>query len=231
MLPSFRLIAVTFLCGFFVVFAGLRLAASLNDIHEGLPVMAAHAAPVSIAPVADREARRGLTAVPVMYDLRFAVSTVAPTLVRLPPTVLDRPAPPLAIVPPEDVARETLEAEPAKEADQPEATVAAIEPQAPVARNRPLSWTRQPSRQRRKRRPSPPSTRRPSPMSPPTARGRIPAPATKPRQSRSRARGDRAAANSELTSRIPPLQLSSTSRDSWPSGSPDKRLRHANSVP
>ena len=34
MLPSFRLIAATFLCGFFVVFAGLRLAASLNDIHE-----------------------------------------------------------------------------------------------------------------------------------------------------------------------------------------------------
>ena len=55
MLPSFRLIAATFLCGFVVVFAGLRLAASLNDIHEGLPVMAAHAAPVSIAPTADRE--------------------------------------------------------------------------------------------------------------------------------------------------------------------------------
>jgi hypothetical protein len=133
MLPSFRLIAATFLCGFFVVFAGLRLAASLNDIHEGLPVMAAHAAPVSITPIVDREARRGLAAVPVMYDLRFAISTVAPTLVRLPPTVLDRPAPPLAIVPPEDVAKETLQAEPAKEADQPEATVSAIEPQAAVA--------------------------------------------------------------------------------------------------
>ena len=77
MLPSFRLIAATFLCGFFVVFAGLRLAASLNDIHEGLPVMSAHAAPVSITPAADREARRGLSSVPVMYDLRFAVSTVA----------------------------------------------------------------------------------------------------------------------------------------------------------
>ena len=83
MLPSFRLIAATFLCGFLVVFAGLRLAASLNDIHEGLPVMAAHAAPVSIAPVADQEARRGLAAVPVMYDLRFAVSRVASTPVSL----------------------------------------------------------------------------------------------------------------------------------------------------
>ena len=140
MLPSFRLIAATFLCGFFVVFAGLRLAASLNDIHEGLPVMAAHAAPVSITPVADREARRGLAAVPVMYDLRFAVSTVAPTLVRVPPTVLDRPAPPLSIVPPDAFDREgsldaAPEAEAAKDATEPaepEATVAAIPPAAPV---------------------------------------------------------------------------------------------------
>jgi hypothetical protein len=140
MLPSFRLIAATFLCGFFVVFAGLRLAASLNDIHEGLPVMAAHAAPVSITPVADREARRGLAAVPVMYDMRFVISTVAPTLVRVPPTVLDQPAPPLSIVPPEDVDREgslyaAPEFEPGKEAvkeAEPEATVAAIPPTAPV---------------------------------------------------------------------------------------------------
>jgi hypothetical protein len=140
MLPSFRLIAATFLCGFFVVFAGLRLAASLNDIHEGLPVMAAHAAPVSITPVADREARRGLAAVPVMYDMRFVISTVAPTLVRVPPTVLDQPAPPLSIVPPEDVDREgslyaAPEFEPGKEAvkeAEPEATVAAIPPAAPV---------------------------------------------------------------------------------------------------
>jgi hypothetical protein len=140
MLPSFRLIAATFLCGFFVVFAGLRLAASLNDIHEGLPVLAAHAAPVSITPVADREARRGLAAVPVMYDLRFAIGTVAPTLVRLPPTVLDQPSPPLSIVPPEDVDRESSlnaapDAEPGKEAikqAEPETTVAAIPPAAPV---------------------------------------------------------------------------------------------------
>ena len=102
MLPSFRLIAATFLCGFVVVFAGLRLAASLNDIHESAPVMAAHAAPTSMAPAADREVRRGLSSVPVMYDLRFAVSTVSPALVRIAPTVLDRPAPPMIIVPPED---------------------------------------------------------------------------------------------------------------------------------
>ena len=83
MLPSFRLIAATFLCGFVVIFAGLRMAVSLNDIHEGLPVTAAHAAPVSVTPAADSEARRGLAAVPVMYDLRFAVSTVLPAVVRV----------------------------------------------------------------------------------------------------------------------------------------------------
>jgi len=87
MLPSFRLIAATFLCGFVVVFVGLRMAVSLHDIHEGLPVMAAHAAPVSVSPAADSEARRGVAAVPVMYDLRFAVSTVAPTVVRATTTV------------------------------------------------------------------------------------------------------------------------------------------------
>jgi hypothetical protein len=126
MLPSFRLIAATFLCGFVVVFAGLRLAASLNDIHESAPVMAAHAAPTSMAPAADREVRRGLSSVPVMYDLRFAVSTVSPALVRIAPTVLDRPAPPMIIVPPEDLA------EPAKEPPQPESSVAAIPPDAPA---------------------------------------------------------------------------------------------------
>jgi hypothetical protein len=133
MLPSFRLIAATFLCGFLVVFAGLKLAASLNDMHEGLPVMAAHAAPTSIVPAADRETQRGLLAAPVMYDLRFAVSTVAPTLVRVAPTVLERSALPLAILPPEDVAKEApLAATPEAEAAKPEAAVAAIQFEAPV---------------------------------------------------------------------------------------------------
>jgi hypothetical protein len=140
MLPSFRLIAATFLCGFVVVFAGLRLAASLNDIHEGLPVLAAHAAPVSITPVADSEARRGLAAVPVMYDLRFAIGTVAPTPVRLPAAAFESPAPPISIVPPEDVdsessrnaVPETAPAEETAEAALSEATVAAIPPAAPV---------------------------------------------------------------------------------------------------
>src|SRR5689334_9173565 len=106
MLPSFRLIAATFLCGFVMVFAGLRTAVWLNDIHEGLPVMTGHAAPVSVTPAADSEARRGLAAVPVMYDLRFAVSTVAPTVVRIAPPGFNRPAPALAITPPQDLAEQ-----------------------------------------------------------------------------------------------------------------------------
>jgi hypothetical protein len=134
MLPSFRLIAATFLCSFFVVFVGLRMAASLNDIHEGLPVMAAHAAPMTVAPAADREARRGVSSVPVMYDLRFAVSPVSPILVRSAPTLIERPVPqlPLAILPPDIPPQET--AEPAAEpATQPEATVAAIDRDADIA--------------------------------------------------------------------------------------------------
>src|SRR4029079_5400382 len=128
MLPSFRLIAVTFLCGFLMVFAGLRLAASLNDIHEALPVMAAHAAPVSVAPIADREARRGLATVPVMDDLRFAVSTVAPTLVRVAPSVIERQA----VAP--MVAPQQAEPEPANAPEPPAASVAAIHSNEPAIR-------------------------------------------------------------------------------------------------
>jgi len=127
MLPSFRLIAATFLCGFVVVFAGLRMAVSLHDIHEGLPVMAAHAAPVSVSPAADSEARRGVAAVPVMYDLRFAVSTVAPTMVRATPTILDRPTPAFSIALPPELT------EPAKEPAESESAVAALTPDAPVS--------------------------------------------------------------------------------------------------
>lgn len=138
MLPSFRLIASTFLFGFFVVFAGLRMAASLNDIHEGLPVMAAHAAPVSIAPVSDRDMRRGLSAIPVMFEMRFDVgaASLAPTPASFTGPTFDRPAPPLAIVPSEDIAKETAvpgaaAAEPSKSVSKPESAVAAIPPDAP----------------------------------------------------------------------------------------------------
>jgi hypothetical protein len=108
MLPSIRLIAATFFCGFVVVFAGLRIAASLNDIHEGLPVMAAQAAPIQAAPNANPAMRRGQSAVPVIYDLRFVAANTGftPTLASL------APAPPLDITPPaiERVTREELPA-------------------------------------------------------------------------------------------------------------------------
>ena len=116
MLPSFRLIATTFICGFLLVFGGLRLAASLNDFHAALPVMAAHAAPIAIA-----ELERSSSAAPVMYDLRFAVSTAA----KAPPLdvtalLIDRTAP-LVSIQPSPVAPPV---EAAKEADAPMADAA-----------------------------------------------------------------------------------------------------------
>jgi hypothetical protein len=138
MLPSIRLIAATFFCGFIVVFAGLRIAASLNDLHEGLPVMAAHAAPIQAVPGYDQVARRGQAAMP-MYDLRFVVSSnspFAPTLASLAPA-----APPLDITPPA-IAPVTKEELPAPEGsvlaaapdtDPAAATAPALSPGEPAA--------------------------------------------------------------------------------------------------
>ena len=143
MLPSFRLIAATFLCGFVVMFAGLRLAASLNDFHEGLPVMAAQAAPVAIADVDDQ--RGGST--PVMYDWRFAVraASQAPAPINVTALVIDRAAPldvgpQLSVAPPEAAAKEanTAVTPPAETPDpemaKPAGVVATIspEPSAPA---------------------------------------------------------------------------------------------------
>jgi hypothetical protein len=134
MLPSIRLIAATFFCGFVVVFAGLRIAASLNDIHEGLPVMAAHAAPIQAVPTADPAMRRSQSAAPVMYDLRFVASSSAfvPTPVSLAPA-----APPLDITPPAtgQVTKEELPAPAASTVphDKDDRPVAAIEPDTPLS--------------------------------------------------------------------------------------------------
>jgi hypothetical protein len=102
MLPGFRLIALTFCCGFLVVFAGLRLATSVNGLHQAMPVTAAHAAPMTVGAIADRDLRRGQSAVPVMYDLRFAVGNAVPAASGAQP-VIDRAPPvmmPLVILPP-----------------------------------------------------------------------------------------------------------------------------------
>jgi hypothetical protein len=86
MLPSLRLIVVGFLCGFVLMFAGLRLAASLHSVHAGLPIMAAHAATM---PLQGRiEPREGQPA-PVLYDMRF-VTGMPPAPLNSPTSVIDR---------------------------------------------------------------------------------------------------------------------------------------------
>jgi hypothetical protein len=125
MLPSFRLIAATFCCGFFVVFAGLRVAATFNSVNQALPVMAAHAAPIRIAALTEQDRQRyGLATVPVTYDLRFAVSTAQPAPIA-PAPATDRATPllmPLVILPP--IARDTTET--ANETANETTTVAAL---------------------------------------------------------------------------------------------------------
>src|SRR5689334_16799526 len=127
MLPSFRLVAATFFCAFLVVFAGLRLAASLHDIHEGAPVIVAHAAPMSITPAADRDMRRGLSAVPVMYDMRFVANPMLPTLAAIaPPDLVDRTASTTAAAPMDEAPSEAVAA-----ATEHAIAVAATQPEAP----------------------------------------------------------------------------------------------------
>ena len=137
MLPSFRLIAATFLCGFFVVFAGLRLATSLNNIHEALPVLTVHAAPLTGAGA--RNPHGAPVAVPMLYDLRFVASTatIAPLSASVDPHAIDRAAP---IVPPLVVEDVTKAPRPAAdvtkaETDTPkrDGAVAAVQPEAPVS--------------------------------------------------------------------------------------------------
>jgi hypothetical protein len=91
--------------------------------------MAAHAAPIQAVPIADRAMRRGQSAAPVMYDLRFVTSsaTLTPTLASLQPA-----APPLDITPPtiEHVTKEELPAPAGSTVarDKDDRPVAAAEP-------------------------------------------------------------------------------------------------------
>jgi hypothetical protein len=145
MLPSFRLIAATFLCGFAVVFAGLRLAASLNDIHEGLPVMAAHAAPLGIA---DGPGRRLHTAnaSAVRYDLHFALPAAQPASppapINVTALVIDRAAP-LTVTPLLSIALPSLPAKPvsapAPAAAEPADPADAVEAVASIPLDRPIA--------------------------------------------------------------------------------------------
>jgi len=105
MLPGFRLIAATFLCGFFVVFASLRVVTSLHNVHGALPITAAQAAPMPTTDIDSEAMRRSQAAMPAMYDMRFVVSTAshAPVPERMTARAIDRAAPvvlPLVITTP-----------------------------------------------------------------------------------------------------------------------------------
>ena len=145
MLPSFRLILATFCCGFIMVFAGLRLATSVNGINQAMPVMAAHAAPAMVSAISDQDLRRqdlrrqdlrrNPATVPVMYDLRFAVSASqpAPTPAAASP-VIDRATPlmmPLVILPP--IARESAGPDTPEKAEAQKAEVQKAEAQVVAA--------------------------------------------------------------------------------------------------
>lgn len=136
MLPSFRLITATFFCGFLIVFAGLRLAASLNDFHEGVPVLAAHAAPISIA-MADTDPRHGSQSGSVTFDLRFAVSPASPSLAATPTpaAIIGRAAPLLPVVPVAEhvIAPAAIPDDAAPAASAPAAVPAANPDVAPAA--------------------------------------------------------------------------------------------------
>ena len=94
MLPGFRLIAVSFLCGFVVMFAGLRMVSSLNNVHESLPILAAQAA--TVQPAGMIEPRGAPSAMPVLYDLRFVGNPATPMLASLAPLAIERASPLIA---------------------------------------------------------------------------------------------------------------------------------------
>jgi hypothetical protein len=137
MLPSFRLIVATFMCGFAVVFAGLRIAGSLNG---ALPVTAAHAG----AHVLTANGEAHVASMPAMFDARFAITPAPAVLVRATPSVLERPSlplsvtPPLSVAPPQDAAAAeavTLApaTEPAQQPGKPEDVLATVQPASPAA--------------------------------------------------------------------------------------------------
>jgi hypothetical protein len=135
MLPGFRLLVASFLCGFAVVFAGLRLVASLHNAHGALPIMAAHAA--TAMPAGAAQARWTPAPVPVVYDLRFVASAApqvaSPTDRTVPVAATERSAPALAPAPDAvpaakpEAAAEPAPATPAAGAAAPAVAAAAVE--------------------------------------------------------------------------------------------------------
>lgn len=80
MLPSFRLIAATFLCSFLIVFVGLRLAATSRVASETTGT--SNALPLQLTGAdASADMRRLDRNAPVVFDLRFAVGAMPPASV------------------------------------------------------------------------------------------------------------------------------------------------------
>ena len=140
MLPSFRLIVITFLCGFAAVFAGLRLAASLNG---ALPVTTAHAG-AHVWPAADGEVH--VASVPAMFDTRFAIAA-APRGSGARDAV--SPAAAVAAAVRHAAARRAAAdaipvaavAEPAEQPSKPEGALAAVQPDPPADTVAPAEMT------------------------------------------------------------------------------------------
>lgn len=127
MLPSFRLIVATFLCGFAVAYAGLRVAVSLDG---ALPT--AHAG-LHVLPTAEGEVR--VASMPAMFDARFAVSATPAVPGRAMPLLSERPS--LSVVPPQDAAAEnavptTAATEPSDQPGKPESVLATVQPVPPA---------------------------------------------------------------------------------------------------
>ena len=79
-LPSFRLIAATFLCSFLIVFVGLRMAATSRVASE--TTGASNALPLQLTGAdASADMRRLDRNAPVVFDLRFAVGAMPPASV------------------------------------------------------------------------------------------------------------------------------------------------------
>lgn len=81
MLPSFRLIAATFLCSFLIAFVGLRLAATSRVASETTG-LASNSLPLQLTGAdAAADMRRIDRDAPVVFDLRFAVGATPPVSV------------------------------------------------------------------------------------------------------------------------------------------------------
>jgi hypothetical protein len=80
-LPSFRLIAATFLCSFLIVFVGLRVIAT-SHVSQETAGRASNALPLQLTGAdAGADLRRVDRNAPAVFDMRFAMGATAPSSV------------------------------------------------------------------------------------------------------------------------------------------------------